>query len=136
VLFAAETVSDARLAGLLALASLLGGAAKWVADLVIDRVNKSRDRAAAGEKTITDHLERAVARLEAECQAHEERVERLRERVNQLAVRSARMAGHIRYLEALLNRAKADYVPWAEESDPTEPGGGPHPPLPEDGRKP
>lgn len=120
--------ADGRTAFLVALAGIAGSALtasaawgwKWWRQRVADRDGR--------EKTITDHLQAVVARQERECSDLEAKCNRLQERIDRLQERAAGLAGHARYLEAVLRTAGIKYDPWTE---PDDPGSRPHRPLPE-----
>lgn len=129
----ADAPTDGRIAFLMALATVVGGAAQWVVAQVLAWVKEGRAEKGKQEATIVAHLENLVVRLDREKAEQErdkegalEEVRKLLARVASVEVRTAEMRSHIRYLESVLARNGHSFERW----DDPKPDTGSHAALP------
>ncbi len=115
-LLAVDAVEAGQIGAVVVLAGMGGAAAKWFGEQLWAWWREKRGLADATQKTITDHLQAAVNRLQENEGACNDRVERLQGRVERAEIKSASLIGHLRYLETILRNAKVDFAPWIDPS--------------------
>lgn len=116
-LFAA--LENETVAALLALAIPLGGGVAWLAGYLSSRRKELRSEKKEDEKTIVDHQDAVIQRLDKE--ATDQRIE-----LKQIRDLLTKMTGHLRYLEGVMESRGIPFRPW---DDPDTDGSGPHKPL-------
>lgn len=130
----AQPGADGRMALLLFVASMIGGAATYVVNLALKVRSDNKAEADGEKKSIVEHKQQLIDRLDKENaelvkekdQMYDEN-RKLVEKCGKCDVRSARMRTHIRYLEFVLARNSLSFERYEEEDDS---GSNTHAPLP------
>ena len=136
----AETGGDGKLAVLMTVCTLVGGAFSYVLQKWWEWRSAERAEADKRQQTIVDHQKALIERIDAEKKAEQLRLDNCNEENDALQreiaglklVRST-MRRHIRYLESILSRATLSFERYEDEPTepaPPRPGSGPHSPLP------
>lgn len=134
ILLGTDSPTDGRIAFLMAIATVIGGAGQYVVGLAITYFKERKADKGKSEATIVDHLKELVKRLDAEkLEQGKEKEEALEDkgkliaRVSRLEVRTAAMRSHIRYLESVLARNGHSFEGYTEPPHDGD-GDGPHTP--------
>lgn len=132
-LFGTEGNGDGRIALLMGISTVIGGAATYLIALWLKLRAEKREDVEKSEKTIVQHLEALVARLDEEkgelskdTETLHDEIRKVLEKLAVCDVRCARLRSHIRYLESVLIRAQLSFERYEEEDG----GSASHVPLP------
>lgn len=118
------------------IATLLGGAFQYVITQALAVWRERGARSEKQDKTIQDHLQTLIDRLDVENKEKDSDIDRLQEEIRKLiaratkrGVRASIMLAHIRYLERVLQGKQLSFERFEEEPELLE-GSGPHLALP------
>lgn len=114
MLFGAEEISDGRTAGLLLLATTIGGIVTTLVQFIWNWIGQSRADAKEEKKSVVDHLTERVSRLEMEKSNSENRNNKMDRRLRRTEHSNTQMLAHILYVERLLRVAKTEFEPYKE----------------------
>jgi hypothetical protein len=123
-LFADTSTGDGKLAIIIGVSTILGGAGQYVIGKLIDLRKENREAEHAKEQSIVTHQKALIERLDAEKRELErEKAEAEREREKCTEVKHAEeltialMRRHIRYIESILTRVgTVSFEPWADDA--------------------
>lgn len=124
---ASTGTSDTRMALMLFLSSTIGGAFVYLVNLALKVRDENRARRCTKEKTIVQHKDELIERLDRENQEKQKEIEQLNvekdrhfKRETMCRIRDGSKAAHIRYLERVLSNNGLTFEKYQEppENDP------------------
>lgn len=115
-----EAQTDGRIAVIVAVSGIIGGAFTWLTVQLWklhDRRKEERDRE---EKTITDHLNALIVRLDRDKSEKDEQIQKLQYRATRGETRYAALRAHVRYLESVLGTKGISFEKYEDPPDPSD----------------
>lgn len=125
-----------QVAAIVTLSGVAGGGIQWATNRAIGLWQDRKNEKKGEQRTIVDHLQAAVTRLQRQGEAQSKKIERLQQQGVHNKILVASLLGHVRHLELLLRGKGIEFVPWEQpdyifsdddenpRSDPHRPGGG------------
>jgi hypothetical protein len=112
----ADAADDGRVALLIAVGGLIGGAVQWGLAKALDFRTARKKEADEDEKRVTDYQESLLKRLDAERQEILAENRKLNERCTRLDVLVAKVLSHVQYLEGCLKDRDIKFRQWDDGS--------------------
>lgn len=116
----AEESSDTRTAALMAVAGAISVGSAKLFEFLWSWVKENKGEKASEKKTITDHLNTRVERLESEKVIGDLRISKLIRRIRKAENSNTQMLAHIIYLERLMKGKNMEFDPYKEIALPPE----------------
>lgn len=112
----AGATGNGQIAFLMFASGVIGSAGVWLWGRVQEIRQDRRKRAETEEKTLLDHKDELIKRIDCELKECDEEREEHREALSRARIAAARRLQHIRYLERILGGAKLSFEKYEDDS--------------------